>query len=427
MSERDWWKPFRDYEGNVRTFMVWNTVAGVFHFANAIATLVVDVDPDDLEYPIYQVYSDWMNKTKFCLNNGPGDYTTVFELTGTDTLSSVAGVNVALVIDPLGKDKRYSLSLFYLIFFFHLLSALFQLTVGCFFGRSYSKSVIDKGVNVWRFLEYSISASLMLLSLALIQYIQDVYTHIGLGVLTAATMLFGLAAELLFSDEFLSENKLEDKPITADLDNTPNLRGLQLVGRASFVNEMGVRKRSLWSNGLGDDVVKRFSVQSAKEEDVHVKIRRIGWCVHFSGWLTMLAAYLGILMNHFYWSSEKSVRDAPDFVEPLLWVILLLYNIFGFTQLFQMCAKDPMLSSCWGRKSQNRGFLCVNRSYQGTVTDDGKEITCTCCCTDLTLNEGIELFYVLNSLVTKSVLGWVVISQLIIRENLDINQSVKCE
>lgn len=411
-SNVDWWKPFKDYDGKYQMFMLWNAVAGVAHLGNAIATIAQFSTSDDVKYPMYQLYSDWSNKTGYCAENGKGTFTDVFEFSNSD--------DEVLIVDPSNVEKRYTLSLLLLIFFFHLLSAAFQLSVGCFFGRSYSKSVLRDGVNVWRFVEYSISASLMLLCLALIQYVQDVYTHIGLGVLTAATMLFGLIAEMLFSDSFVETRKVSQ----ASSVQAEEVGSLQLIGRANFVNEVGLRKRSLWPNDSGDAYLSNIRSNMPKQE-MYVQLRKIGWCAHFSGWLTMMAAYIGILMNHFYWSVEQSDRKAPDFVEPLLWGIFALYNIFGVTQLFQMCAKDPWVSACTGVKSKTQRCLCADRGEKNS--DSGREIICNCCFRKMSLNTGVELFYVLNSLTTKTILGWVIISQLIMRQNIEIKQIVECK
>lgn len=431
-KERKWSDPFIAYNGEFKPFMVWNAAAGVLHLGNALATFIVDQEFGDVDYPMYQGFSDWSNKTTFCSAEGVGTYENVFEFTNDD--------DITLVVDPTHVGKRYALSLGWLIFSFHLLSGVFQLGIGCCFGRSYSRSVMEDGVNIWRFVEYSISASIMLICLLLIQYVQDIYAQIGVGVLTAATMLFGLVAEWLFSDSFISKKQAEGTS-TATSTIAPAGDSLQLIGVANFVDEVGIRKRSFWSNDFGDGVF-RTSEEKVKVDNVetYIKVRKIGWCAHLSGWLTIIGAYGGVLFNHFYWSVENSDRKAPDFVEPLLWGICALYNIFGFTQLYQMCLKDPWCSSCRNKKSESSGFLCTSRvltrkTKKGNVeveekigiTDDGSKIKCKCCKSEISLNEGIELFYVLNSLTTKTVLGWVIISQLIVQEGVQINQIVECE
>ena len=118
----------------------------------------------------------------------------------------------------------------------------------------------------------------------------------------------------------------------------------------------------------------------------------------------MGAAYGGILVQHFFWSVQKSEEanpdgpKAPDFVRFLIIALAVLYNIFGFSQLFQLCAKDPWLGVWTGRKSK-----CGCLKYEGMSKGagyDGRKISyCR-----VSLNEGIERFYVFNSLFTKTLL-----------------------
>ena len=80
----------------------------------------------------------------------------------------------------------------------------FQLGCGRNCHKHYVKDVLERGVNSLRFIEYSISASIMLVCLAILSNILKLYSLIGVGVLSAATMLFGLVAEVLFSDKYLA-------------------------------------------------------------------------------------------------------------------------------------------------------------------------------------------------------------------------------
>ena len=69
-------------------------------------------------------------------------------------------------------------------------------------------------------------------------------------------------------------------------------------------------------------------------------MRCMGWAVHFIGWITMLTAYIGILITHFYISNGSSERTAPDFVQVAIWSVFVFYNLFGVTQVCQLLLKD---------------------------------------------------------------------------------------
>lgn len=427
------------FTGGYTPFLFWNSLAAVLHLVNAIAT-PFGAQENQLTnmYPMYQGFTGWEPVNKFC-NSTCQDVGYIRERVDT-------GEN--MVIQPALTAKRYSVSLLWLIFSFHLLSFIFQAVAGCCFKSYYVKHVLDNGVNSFRFIEYSISATLMLLCIALIGSLQDVYAHVGLGVLTTATMLFGLIAEILFSDEFLSKNISHTSEPGEIVEAKAVPLPLQLFRRARFSNEImgenmqrpkfsmpkklsflkmkkrdGVTPGDGWSGLL--DVVK---TPSDDVEGISFKLRQLGWFAHICGWVTMGGAYGGILINHYFWSVEKAAEANNNFEGPPAWVtaivfiIMGLYHIFGFTQLFQLCAKDPW---CYSFRSVNRPkrFLCARDNEE---TGSGRDITCRCCCITLSLNEGIELFYVLNSLVTKTILGWVIISQLLVLDFV-ITDTVDCK
>lgn len=97
----------------------------------------------------------------------------------------------------------------WMIIAFHMLSFVFQLGAamtdlcknGCC-GYKYSKQVED-GKNPLRFIEYSISASIMLMVIAMINGIIDVHLLACIAVLTASCQLCGLVVEYLDDEKQL--------------------------------------------------------------------------------------------------------------------------------------------------------------------------------------------------------------------------------
>jgi len=402
----------RDHKGTFRWFIAINIIAAVGHLVNVIATfLLSSTQGRESMYPIYQTYAKWSTRDAACEDG-----------MNLDSSYEIIGNGTRLVVTPTATAVVYKLSLFWLIVSFHMLSFIFQIGIpvtdfvahrfnlGC--GRSchkhYVKDVLESGVNSLRFVEYSISASIMLVCLAILSNILKLYSLIGIGVLSAATMLFGLIAEVLFSDKYLAVDmtkKIEMAPVEPQA----------LVGRASFNNEFVV-------NALPADTepVPRYPDDALAKD-----LRRLGWIAHFSGWITMGAAYGGILVQHFFWSVQKSEEanpdgpSAPDFVRFLIIALAVLYNIFGFSQLFQMCAKDPWMGVWTGRDDK-----CGCLKYEGMSKGagyDGRKISCC----KVSLNEGIERFYVFNSLFTKTLLGWTIISRLL-GEEQSIGTDVVC-
>jgi len=387
-------------------------VAAFGHLVNVIATFALSSQQGrESMYPIYQTYAEWSTKDAACLSGK--DLSSSYEVIGNGT---------RLVVTPTATAVVYELSLFWLIVSFHLLSFLFQIGIPAVdyvanrfrlrYGRSchkhYVKDVLEHGVNSLRFIEYSVSASIMLVCLAILSNILKLYSLIGVGVLSCATMLFGLIAEVLFSDKYLTiavNKKIEMSQ--AD----PRA----LVGRATFNNEYV-------SNAVP---VEQQTATRYHEDAIAKDLRRLGWMAHFSGWITMGAAYGGILVQHFFWSVQKSEEanpggpTAPDFVRFLIIALAILYNVFGFLQLFQLCAKDPWIGTWTGRR-----YMCGCLEYKGASNGagyDGRKISCC----RVSLNEGVERFYVFNSLFTKTLLGWTIISRLL-GEEQSINAEVVC-
>lgn len=403
-------KQCRDHKGVFRWFIPINFAAALGHLFNVIATYFLASDQGrKVMYPIYQTYAEWTTKEAACAANM--DLSESYEITNSSSGS--------LVVTPTKTAVVYELSLFWLIISFHMLSFAFQISIPVLdyiadryntsFGRGchteYVKGVLVEGVNMLRFVEYSVSASIMLICLALISNILKLYSLIGLGVLTTATMLFGLVAEALFSDGYLQN--IQD---TVEVEMPK-----QLFRRATFNNEFKTHAQP----------VEEFKFKNGAKDTLAISLRRLGWVAHFAGWITMGAAYGGMLIQHFFWSVQKSEEanpdgpSTPDFVRVLILSLAVLYNIFGFTQLFQLCAKDPWLGVWTGRRYKLPGLKYAGESRGAGY--DGKKISCC----RVTLNEGVERFYVFNSLLTKTVLGWTIISQLL-SEDQGIGTKVTC-
>ena len=376
-------KYFKDKTGKFQSFLFWNAVAAFAHLGNAAFSFNGASDQGRKNmYPVFQDYAGWIKKTDFCTNNTGIGYT-----------------RGDYVILPTESAKSQELSLFWLIIGFHLLSFSFQIILNTdYFRNYYVNSVLKNGVNPFRFVEYSISASIMVICLALISNILNLYALIALGCLTAVTQLFGLLAECLFSDEFLIEELSFDKETGGNLFKKATFRQSEVQG-----------------------LIKRKTQKPEKPQKttLSTKLRRLGWVAHFSGWISMISAYVGILVQQYFFSVDQNKDNGvspPDWVTVLIVVLAILYNIFGFTQVVQLCLKDAYMNA-WTGKNEKCRFPGITSDGSG----DGKKIQCC----GKSLNESIELCYVINSLVTKTVLGWTIIGNLLV-EDVIITTTVTC-
>jgi len=373
----------KDKHGKFHSFLLWNIVAALGHLGNAAFSFDgASTQGRKNMYPVFQDYAGWRNKADFCTNN-------------TGEIGYTRGEYVIL---PTESAKSQELSLFWLIISFHLLSFGFQMLLNTNYLRDYYvNSVLTNGVNPIRFVEYSISASIMVVCLALISNILNLYALIALGCLTAVTQLFGLLAECLFSDEFLVDVPLYDEEKSGNLFKKATFRQSEV---------QGVKK-------------VRKTNKPRKKTPLSVTLRRLGWVAHFSGWFSMISAYVGILVQQYFFSVEQNKGNdvsPPSWVTVLIIILAILYNIFGFTQVAQLCLKDAYMNAWTGKNEKCR---CPGITSDGS--GDGKRIKCC----GRSLNESIELCYVLNSLISKSVLGWTIIGQLLV-EDFEITTEVNC-
>eukprot|EP00527_Entomoneis_sp_CCMP2396_P008906 CAMPEP_0198143486 /NCGR_PEP_ID=MMETSP1443-20131203/7907_1 /TAXON_ID=186043 /ORGANISM="Entomoneis sp., Strain CCMP2396" /LENGTH=200 /DNA_ID=CAMNT_0043806731 /DNA_START=36 /DNA_END=635 /DNA_ORIENTATION=+ len=103
-------------------------------------------------------------------------------------------------------NKLFSLSTGYLAGVFLLLSALDHFLVCSIFKGTYEKG-LRANYNIFRWIEYSISASIMHILVGLLSGISDIQMLLLIFGLTACTMLFGLVFELDNSGRPINEVK----------------------------------------------------------------------------------------------------------------------------------------------------------------------------------------------------------------------------
>lgn len=97
-------------------------------------------------------------------------------------------------LDPASK-VLFNLSLPLLIFIFFVLSSLSHLTIATIYKNKY-KQDLENGINRFRWIEYSLSASIMIVAISLLVGVYDLSSLIMLFSLTAVMNLCGLVMEL---------------------------------------------------------------------------------------------------------------------------------------------------------------------------------------------------------------------------------------
>jgi len=156
----------------VKRYWLINLIAGLLHLVNAglMVMFYYMNDQHDQLYDIKSNYATWSRPEN--VTDGKWDI-------GTSEYTIIEG-----------------LSLNWLIFAFHILSFIFQIGVlmPCF---NYQKMVDNEGRNPYRFIEYSLSASIMLICIALLCGVRNFIVMLSIVGFTILCQLLGLVAEYM--------------------------------------------------------------------------------------------------------------------------------------------------------------------------------------------------------------------------------------
>jgi hypothetical protein len=128
-----------------------------------------------------------------------------------------ATTNISRVDVPVKLENAGTTNLKYLIAaFFGVTSASHLLYATDFFGsKLYTKSVLGRGWNPYRWFEYSISASIMIYIISIVSGTKEQVTAIGTALITPGLMLQGYSVEGLLHQNELHDwsiGKLQKKP-----------------------------------------------------------------------------------------------------------------------------------------------------------------------------------------------------------------------
>lgn len=199
----------------MKCYQIINWIAVLGHLVASISFMYVYLSRTNLEIGYTETYLKWvkingkefngvlMNTSDACkLLNPPGR-----------NLSTANNGDFCIVATTSGGIG--GLDLGWLIISFHLLSFFFQALAGLTdvcctngivvgdFKYKYSYMIEVEGRNPLRFIEYSISASIMLICIAFLNGVTDINLIASIAVLTACCQLCGLVVEYI-PDEQLS-------------------------------------------------------------------------------------------------------------------------------------------------------------------------------------------------------------------------------
>ena len=184
-----------------------NYVAIVGHLASVIGMLIIYAPLDPVNIPYTETYLAWERAKTVVVN---GTNTSICSGATRNTANDGQFCLKSETDFLQCGDDRCALDYGWLIISFHVLSFFFQLLAALtdhfeflqriLCGYRYS-NMIRQGKNPLRFVEYAISASIMLIIIAIINGIFDIHHLFAIGVLTCSCQLCGLVVEYLDDEQ----------------------------------------------------------------------------------------------------------------------------------------------------------------------------------------------------------------------------------
>ena len=234
--------------------------------------------------------------------------------------------------EPVAEYRDYITTLVVMFFF---LSAGFQYAQ-CIFKETYKMRLQTNGVNELRYVEYCLSASVMMILIACAVGVLDVFTHILIFTCTFLCMLQGLAADFI-------------RVLTASIEEINETQMRQIQHTESF----SIRDQDETHNNNDDQyennnnpLLEPLSPTPSSTLTLCVTHgKHLMWSLHFLGWVAILVPYVGVFMVAYFTTVNKNWKcldkesdDLPDVPPEVTGIIIsqfILFIWFGIVQLVQ--------------------------------------------------------------------------------------------
>lgn len=289
---------------NTRTFCLFTAYV---HAAAFVAYLIITIVQDygviaipRLKTPVTRNTVIWTNASEQATINATA-IGSLLDLTQCPLANAPSAKDSAFVVQQLILDANgYEIDTRVLIIVFHLLSAAFQFALG--YSDNYN-SQLDRGVaNYSHFVEYSISASVLLLAMATQAMITDVFLLTSIAANCTGCMIMGLLAEILFEYE--------------------------------AVFSVDYRTSSDFS-ALEDKAPSTEPSEEPKHNDINSSLSiHAYWVAHLTGWLLISIAMISANSNLISMTvcAGDDAKRIPWFVQCLVSGEILCFMCFGLVQ-----------------------------------------------------------------------------------------------
>jgi hypothetical protein len=257
-------------------------------------------------------------------------YMPAFCFNGTDAEDSPIFTNK---FDYIENTKKTYLT--FLVFTFFLLSAFFQ-----FFDviqtNNYFARLENNGVCTFRYAEYTLSASVMMIAIACSLQLYDIFLHLLLFSCTALCMILGYIGDSIRIHQEFLQNEWDEAALDKEFE--PKVK-------------------------------------------VHLdQLKKLKWFTHRAGWFAIIAPFVVII-----WSFIRTIDQIGCEAEPVETPLPIFVYMIVISQVLLFA-----------------GFGLVQR--QSFTIDD------------VSISIGVlsEFHYVLLSIFAKSILGWIIVANIIL-------------
>lgn len=266
-----------------------------------------------------------------------------------------------------------------------------------------------------RFVEYSFSAAVMIVAIALQVGLMDAWALFALAALTWTTMMLGLVGERILAVE------ARIAAIKARVESSRPDRG----------DDESETNGTSPSSRRRDDPRRAMRPETAS---MAAALRVVRWTAHFTGWVSQGVVFV-VIIAHFFasqraceWeaSTEEGNRRednvAPDFVYAIVFAELALFAGFGATQFAQFARFDRAVyagkrragacgacgtcrreNRCGSKKEETKKTTCENEAETPEITATSARYDRAALSRALAR---VEAAYIAQSFVSKTLLGW---------------------
>jgi len=396
-----------------------NCWTGVLHTANAVFVLIVWIatqpDPAIPALGLEETVGPYL--PALCFNQ---------------SAVSEGGPPPFSVVPETAADPKTYLLMIILLFF--LLSAGFQLFDGMYDREAYYSRLINNDVNALRYIEYSMSASLMMIGIACSLFVFDLYTHVLVFTCTMLCMMLGLVSDSLrflactmtkLLEEQHNETSEPQRPSRAgkamdrklphrhhmsrggsgggamgvsvvelpeDDDSMVDLishghNAVDLIGHGH--NAVALRRHDGSVFGDGDANSAGKDGKDGKDGKSHIETlhqcildtEKLKWLTHCLSWVAIAMPYICFMISYFrsvlrlWWvcgEVDVDVESVPGEVHAVVSTQVTLFMLFGLVQVMQFTREKAV--------------------------------------TDAEVGIATEFRFIMLSIISKTLLGWLVVA-----------------